>query len=85
MHKKTFEVHIAITDLSLTKEKAHKIATKLHLHAAKTLTKIDNTKHAIHVSNLSNGGSGEGVVKRAACRRARRTPGRAAGNPPDPQ
>eukprot|EP00983_Pelagomonas_calceolata_P062611 1147363-Pelagomonas_calceolata.AAC.1 len=75
---------IPICNLGLTKEKAHKIATKLHLHAAKTLTKIDNTKHAIHFNNSSNGGSGEGVVERAACRRARRTPGRMADSPPDP-
>eukprot|EP00983_Pelagomonas_calceolata_P119775 1160637-Pelagomonas_calceolata.AAC.2 len=74
-----------LCNLSLTKEKAHKTATKIHLHAAKTLTEIDNTKHAIHFSNSSNGGSGEGVVERAARRRARRTPGRMAENPPDPR
>eukprot|EP00983_Pelagomonas_calceolata_P004776 156222-Pelagomonas_calceolata.AAC.1 len=45
-----------LCNLGLAKEKAHNIATKLHLHAAKTLTDIDNTKHAIHFSNSSNGG-----------------------------
>eukprot|EP00983_Pelagomonas_calceolata_P135347 1162146-Pelagomonas_calceolata.AAC.4 len=78
-----------LCNLGLTKEKAHTIANTLHLHAAKTLTKIDNTKHAIYFSNWSKGGLGEGVVERAACRRAswlscRRTPGRMADNPPDP-
>eukprot|EP00983_Pelagomonas_calceolata_P018547 581970-Pelagomonas_calceolata.AAC.1 len=65
------------------------VETQLHLHAAKTfLTQIDNTKHAILFSNLSNGGSGEGVAEQAACKRVRRTPGRMADNlvvnPPDP-
>eukprot|EP00983_Pelagomonas_calceolata_P050149 1141829-Pelagomonas_calceolata.AAC.1 len=33
---------------------------------------------------LKDGGSREGVVERAACRRARRTPGWMADKPPDP-
>eukprot|EP00983_Pelagomonas_calceolata_P065156 1148464-Pelagomonas_calceolata.AAC.1 len=34
----------------LNKEKALELATKLHYHAVKTLTKITNTKHAIGFS-----------------------------------
>ena len=73
-----------LCNLGLTKEKAHTTANKLHFHAVKALTKVDNTKNALLFSNLGNGGSGVGGMERAACRRARRTPGRMADNPPDP-
>eukprot|EP00983_Pelagomonas_calceolata_P063181 1147622-Pelagomonas_calceolata.AAC.6 len=38
----------------------------LHCHAVKTLTKIIDTKHAIHFSNLNNGGWGGGAKGQTA-------------------
>ena len=71
-----------LCNLGLSKEKAHNTAKALHFHAVKALTKIDNTKNSLLFSNLSNGGSGVGGMERAY-RRARRTTGRMADNPPD--
>lgn len=73
-----------LCNLGLTKERAQKTATKLHLHAVKSLTKIDSTKHAIRFSNSDSTEPELAATGRAAYRRVRRAPGRMADNPPDP-
>eukprot|EP00983_Pelagomonas_calceolata_P080087 1154988-Pelagomonas_calceolata.AAC.4 len=59
-------------------------ATKLHNHAIKTWTRINNTKRTIQMSEPTNGGLGGEAAGRAAYRRVRHTLGRMANNPPDP-
>ena len=72
-----------LTELGLNHEKAQTLAKSLQCHAVKALTKIQSTKNAIKFSNSNNGGLEAGAAGRTY-RRARRTLGRMADNPPDP-
>ena len=72
--------------LGLSKYAAHKLATKLHLHAVKSLTHITRTRHALQYNTQFDGapgGRGNGR-DRPGYVRARRRSGRMADNPPDP-